>query len=178
MREWVDTALAVGVAAVLASVALAKAAALARFTLNIQEYRLVPLSLARPTALAVIGVEMAVSLGLLAPSWRFPAAMLGIVLLTVMTVAMGLVLLQGRRGVECGCSLRPGGSPVAAGAIARSVGLALILLLVGDLSVPWADLGAHSALNAAAGGLGLALLYLALESLSALPALPRRSKAL
>lgn len=178
MREWVDTALAAAVATVLTSVALAKASALERFVLSVREYRLVPPRGAKPVALAVIGAELALSVGLLAPQWRSAAAGLGIVLLAVLTAPMGFVLLQGRAGVECGCSLRPGGSPVGAASIARNAGLAVVLLLVGILSVPSSQFDVHVALNAGAAGLAIALLYLAFESLAALPEVPRRRKAL
>lgn len=177
MTELTDTTLAVAIAAILASVALAKAFTFGRFVISVEQYRIVPPTMSRFVAVAVVGAEIAVSMGLLAPHWRRVSAELGIVLLSTLMAAMGRVLLDGRRGVECGCSLRTGGSPVSAASIARNGGLVLVLMFVAMLAVPGSSLGSQVAANAGAAGLGIALLYLSLEGIAALPAVPKRSKA-
>jgi hypothetical protein len=179
MKAWIDMALAVAAATIFTSLAVGKAARFEHFVGHVAGYRLGSAVLARPLARAVIVSELALSAGLIVPQWRRIAAVLAAGLLVVFMGAMVRVMRQGRREVDCGCSLRPGVSTVGATSLLRNAGLALFLLLVRSISFPAHadDLGATVVLNAAAAGVVLALLYLAIEAMAALPEVARRRRA-
>lgn len=176
MGEWIDTVLAAAAATVFVSLALTKASAFTRFARSVADYRLAPSKLATPLARALIGVELALGVSFLVPEWRRLAAALGISLLAVFMGAMVRVSREGRE-VDCGCSLHPGHSPVGATSLARNAGLAVWLVIIVVIQHPGVALAWPATLNADAAGITAALLYLALESLAALPVVARRRRA-
>lgn len=176
MSEWIDTVLAAAAATVFVSLALTKAGDIGRFARAVAAYRLAPARLATPIARAVIGLELALGVSLPIPEWRPQTGALGIALLAAFMAAMLRVLRQGRE-VDCGCSFRPGHAPIGGASLARNAGLALWLLVMAllrprDVALPWA-----ATLNACVAGIAAALLYLALENLTALPILGRDRRA-
>jgi hypothetical protein len=176
MQEWICTVLAAAVATVLVSLVFAKTGDFGRFVRNVADYRLGPRRAAKPIAIVVIFAELAIGSGIMVPDWRRIAAGLGFALLAVFFGAMVTVLLQGRDSVDCGCTLRPGRSPVGTFSLLRNAGLALVFALTGAMHVPGHELEVRPFIDASAAGVTIALLYLAVESIAALRGVPRRRK--
>lgn len=129
-------------------------------------YDLIP-AVAVPTAsTSLILAETAIGVALLVPM-AAPLAQLGaLALLGVVTTAVAINLLRGRRGISCGCGGSSGDQQLSWGLVARNVTLALAL---GAAALPAQD-RAFSTLDYATvvlGALMLAGLYAAASQLLA-----------
>jgi hypothetical protein len=153
-----------GALALVASIALAaalivaaalKARAFSASASALETYG-VPAALRRPATFAVIALEVAVALALVAGVSA--AAYAGAALLLVFAAATGLALLRGKRGAPCGCF--GARSRVGPAALVRD-----LLLAAAFVAVPFLPDGAPSA----TGWLALALL-LAFACIAALGA--------
>lgn len=165
----IQAALSTALAIVFASVALTKANKFAHFVQIVEQYHIAPTSFAKPMAIAVIAAEVALSAGLLVPATRERAAWFGVLLLLLFIAAMSSVLLRGRQGVDCGCSLVSGSSQVGSASLARNVGLTAALVGVALFRVSGVAPENSELLYASAGGVAVAFLYLAIETLSSFP---------
>ncbi|MEJ1158325.1 MauE/DoxX family redox-associated membrane protein [Prosthecomicrobium sp. N25] len=123
------TAAAVGLLVlVFARALLHKAADFAAFRQSVEDYRVVPASVAGPAALALGAAELAVTLGLLLPATRVPAALGAIGLLALYAGAMAANLLRGRTAIDCGCG--GPGQPIGWILVGRNAVLAAAAALV------------------------------------------------
>jgi hypothetical protein len=115
---------------------LKKGMALAVFSEQLADYRLVPYRITRVAAVALISAELSAALLLLIPSTRQEGAMLAATLLATFVLAMVISLARGRR-IACGCF---GASSdldiVGAASVVRAV---LLFVLAGVASVPTAS---------------------------------------
>lgn len=73
------------------------------FTGIVGQYRLLPSPLVKPVALSVVLAEAVAALGLLMAPLAPPAALLGLALLLLFSVAIGINLARGETAIECGC---------------------------------------------------------------------------
>ncbi|MCA9581903.1 MAG: hypothetical protein KC416_08910 [Myxococcales bacterium] len=105
-------------AAVLLFAALPKAMDPNAFAESIANYRMLPGAWVGPVALAMIGLETAVALGLLVPAVAQGAALLATGLFASFSGAMIQALVRGI-DIDCGC-FGKGTSPVSPWTIARS----------------------------------------------------------
>lgn len=98
------------------------------FRQSVEDYRLLPISLTLPAALLLTGVEGALLLGVLLPWTRLYAAIGAGALLALYGGAMAVNLLQGRRGIDCGCG--GVGQPVSWGLVGRNAALIVTASLI------------------------------------------------
>ncbi len=69
----------------------------------VYNFRILPESVARPFALVLPAVELAIAVGLVIPVTRPAAAAGAIVLLTIFCIAIAVNLARGRHEIDCGC---------------------------------------------------------------------------
>jgi hypothetical protein len=144
------------------SAAAHKLRAFGVFEATFVEYRILPPGLARPTAILVVMMECALTLGLLLPEWRAVSAVAGGALLSVYALAIGVNLLRGRRDLDCGCTLQH--RPIGGWMIVRNLVLGA-LLLIAALPVSNRPLGVPDIATILATLLVTALLYMAADLL-------------
>jgi hypothetical protein len=99
----------------------------ARFSVTLQNYRVVPRSLTSVVAFLVLVLEGSLAVGLLWPPYRELSCLAGAALLLIYALSMGINLARGRQRIDCGCSLRP--RPIRGAMITRNATLAAFLLL-------------------------------------------------
>ena len=105
-----------------ATASLHKVRDLPRFASVVEDYEIVPRSLAYPVALAVPIAEAFASVAFVFGAPFAPA--LGLTLLAGYSGAIGINLARGRREIDCGCG-GPGGRPIGPELLARNALLAL-----------------------------------------------------
>ena len=130
----------------------------------IEQYQVMPRSLAAPARWMIPSIESAVALGLVFPGTRMMAAVAGAFLLAVYAAAMTINLYRGRRDLDCGCSI--GGTPqvVTEFLVVRNVLLAACLLVV-TLPVSGRVLGAMDGFTLGASVLAAGILYTTVNTL-------------
>ena len=131
----------------------------------IANYRLLPSTLVRPVSVLLPPLELilgALLLSGLAKVWTAPAA---IGLLTLFAAAMAINLRRGRDEIDCGCGQSFLKQSLRWSLVSRNAVLAALLLP--SLSAGQATLSL--AVAGASAGLGFFLLYLLVNTLSALP---------
>ena len=141
----------------------------ALFRANVENYRLLPDSLAWPAAILLPVWELAAGVLLLFGATRTAGALLSIGLLSVVTAAVVINLLRGRTEIDCGCGSlggHVGEQTLNWGLPARNAVLvvAALLTLRGDAAraLVWIDY-----LSVAGGTLGLLGLYVTANQLMA-----------
>lgn len=149
-------------ALLLGSAAAHKLRAFGVFEATLAEYRLLPQSLVRSTAILVVMLECALTLGLLVPETRAVSAVAAAALLLVYAVAIGINLLRGRRDLDCGCTFQH--RPIGSWMIVRNLVLSA-LLLTAALPVSTRALGLPDIATILATLLVAALLYMAADLL-------------
>lgn len=164
-------------ALLFASAAVHKLRDLPAFRVALEAYELLPGPLTRLGAPALVAAEFGTMVLLLSPAarpWGFAAAGL---LLAVYTAAIGVNLLRGRLGIDCGCFGPALRLELSAGLLARNA-LLLAGALVGCLPPTPRPLAGPDALPVLAAVGFLALAYAAASRLLAnAPALrPLRSE--
>src|SRR5262249_26793938 len=102
MDPVVDIALRPSLALLFPAAALDKVRDLRRFRATVAAYRLVPVALADPLAVAVVGVEVAVATALVFPHARDAGLAGAACLLVLYAGAVGVNVARGRRDLECG----------------------------------------------------------------------------
>jgi hypothetical protein len=100
----------------------------ANFRAALEGYGLLPPALIEPALRLVPLAEFALASGLLTPHTRPLSALLAAGLLLAYGAAMLIVTVQGRRTLDCGCSLGGASQPVSAALIVRNVILVLLAL--------------------------------------------------
>jgi len=136
----------------------------------ISNYRLLP-RLAVPVAAALLPpVELALCLLLLSAQATVWAQLAAILLLALFAAAMAINIRRGRAQIDCGCGQSFLKQPLRWSLVARNGALALLLLP--SLSTP--ALPISLLLSGVAAGLTFFLLYLVLNTLSALPPVEQR----
>jgi hypothetical protein len=132
----------------------------------ISNYRLLPRALVAPAAASLPPLEMIVGIALLSgleKQWAAPAAIL---LLGVFAVAMGINLYRGRTHIDCGCGQLFLKQTLSWILVARNVVLALLLLPCLAITGP---VPAAVLVTGACAGLAFAMLYVLVNTISALP---------
>ncbi len=129
----------------------------------IANYRILPVALARPAALALPPIELCLGAALLAfpdLSVRATAA----ALLLVFATAIGVNLLRGRREIDCGCFQSDLRQSLGWPLVARNLVLAALMAL----PAPAQPLSLALLVQAYSAGLVLFIAYGALETLAAI----------
>jgi hypothetical protein len=97
---------AAGVALVLTVSAAHQLAHIERTSKAIDGYQLLPRFLLPLVALGLPCTEFVAAVGLVVPATQRAGAVLGFVLLSIVTTAVVINLLRGRRDIDCGCVWR------------------------------------------------------------------------
>lgn len=121
-------ATSIGLASLFLAAALHKLQQPAVFRAALEGYGVLPPALVEQALRLIPLAEVAAAVGLLMPPTRSLAALLGAGLLLAYAVAMTRVVVQGRRTLDCGCSLGGAGQPVSAALILRNAILAVLAL--------------------------------------------------
>ena len=161
----VATIAALALGAVLMVSAAFKLADFPTFTGLLDDYRLLPRTLVRLAAILVVGAETAAGLMLVIGA-RETGAVLAAGLLLVVTGAVVINLLRGRRDIRCGCGAPHGRQTIGWGLPARNAVLLAAAAVAG--STPEARaLGFADVVTIAGGALALAGLYFTADQLMA-----------
>lgn len=162
---------AAAIALVFARAGLHKAGDRTAFQGVLADYGLVPEAALRPAAALLPLLEIIAAAGLAFNATRPAGAGLAAGLLGLYAVAMALVLLQGRREIDCGCGGAP--TPVGWALVLRNLALALALVPAG------LGLGAWRALDEVLVGWAVASVglttWVAVEAATAVQAKVRRA---
>lgn len=130
----------------------------------VANYRMLPLRLVGPAAVALPYMEMAIGGALIAGLGKAPA-LAGITLLLAFAVAMAVNIRRGRAHIDCGCGLSALRQPLSRSLIARNLMLAGLLAM---RMAPAPMLSGAEVSAAAIGGLALFLCYLLFNAIGAL----------
>jgi uncharacterized membrane protein YphA (DoxX/SURF4 family) len=164
----IGIAIRVMTALVFISAALGKMTHWPEFEGVVANYRLLPDSLVRGVAYALPPLEIMIGLGLLS-AWATPWIELAAAsLLTLFAVAMAVNLWRGRPHIDCGCFQSTLRQTLRWSLVARN--LSMVLLLGIALVCVRTRADAWSAINGLLGG---AALFVVLQSLNTLWAVPR-----
>jgi uncharacterized membrane protein len=95
-------------ALVFAASAIIKLVDLDEFRSAVENYRVIPESMAPESTAAVVAIavpllELAAAVGIMIPRTHFEAAMVLMLLLAAFTAAISINLFRGRLNVDCGC---------------------------------------------------------------------------
>ncbi len=134
------------------------------FSHILAEYRILPGTIAVPSAVLLTALEVAVAFGLVVPQTRPVAAFAAAVLLLIYAAAMAANLLRGRTRIDCGCG--GAGQGISWFLVARNVALTGLALIAAQNAAP-IDFGAFGWLVAGAGIASFWLLIIGLEKLAA-----------
>ena len=134
----------------------------------IANYRLLPVALVGPAAIALPLVEVATVVALLIGLHPLPV-LVAVGLLLLFAAAMAINIVRGRGHIDCGCGHGALRHPIGWPLVARNVALTSLLGLHLRPASPFAAMDVATAL---AGGVAIALLCLLLQSLTALAASP------
>jgi hypothetical protein len=166
-----------GIGLMLAGAGIAKLSRRETFRDAVAAYRLLPLPLVEPAALALPVAEIAIGLGLIAGVWMAGTAVAGAALLLVFAAAIAINLLRGRTDVDCGCDPTATPKPIAWNMVWRNLGLVALLLAC---LAPAPALSLDLSLAAAAtGGLAFLLFFILslLRSFAPQPARTSRARS-
>jgi hypothetical protein len=112
-----------------------KLADLAVFKATIDEYQLIPLTLAGTVAALLMVAELLAAILVLVPAIRTYGLMIMAVLLFLYTAGIGINLLRGRRDIDCGCSGPASRHELSGWLVLRNlVMLSLVLLATSPLA--------------------------------------------
>lgn len=153
-------------AIVLIAGAWQKARDIDGFAGALSQYRLLPDTLSVPAAYALIAAEAGAGTLLLPLTTRAHGAGLALALIAVVTAAVVINLLRGRRAIDCGCGSPGSGQQLSWALVARNAALALAAWLAlteeGVRELVWID-----RLTLLAGTLALYGVYAAADQLIA-----------
>jgi hypothetical protein len=162
-------ALALLIALIFASAAIAKLTAWSELPGIVQNFRVLPRALVIPAALLLPPLEAAIAPGILIKETRPLAALSAAVLFTIFGAALTMNYFRGRRHIDCGCFRSDLKQPISIAVIVRNGFLAVCALLLlpvgGTTALPplaWAI--------AVAAALTLFLCYLSVGRLFQAPA--------
>ena len=133
---------------------------MAMFAAAMEQYRLLPQTLTAVAAWSLVAAELAAAVLLLPLSTRTGGALLAALVLGVVTLAVVVNLLRGRRAIDCGCGGPEGSQHLSWGLVWRNTGLGLLTVVAGAAATPralvWLD-----QVTVLAGALALYGLYAA-----------------
>jgi uncharacterized membrane protein len=112
--------LALAMSAILLSGALHKLRDLALFRAALENYRLVPPALEGSATMLLPACEALAGIALLFDAHRTAGAALGALLLVVVTAAVAVNLLRGRRNIDCGCGAGDSGQSLSWALVLRN----------------------------------------------------------
>jgi len=138
----------------------------------IANYRLLPRVLVDPAAALLPPLEMIVGVALLSAMARPWPALAAIVLLAVLAAALAINLHRGRVDIDCGCGQSFLKQRLSWTLVVRNAVLAALLLPSLAMLDP---MPMSAALTGVGAGLAFFLLYLLLNTISALPRPDRRA---
>jgi hypothetical protein len=138
----------------------------------IANYRLLPRTMVIPAAGLLPPLEMAVGLTLLSAMARPWPALVAIVLLAVFAAAMAINLRRGRAEIDCGCGQSFLKQRLSWTLVVRNAVLAALLLPSLAMLDP---MPMSVALTGVGAGIAFFLLYLLLNTISALPRPDKRA---
>jgi hypothetical protein len=154
--------IALAFVALFGSAAAAKLRAPAIFRATLADYRLVPRAVLHVASGLVIGVEVAVAVGLIWPATRAACSVIGAGVMLLYGAAIAINLARGRREIDCGCSLRR--RPIGRWMVVRNLLFAVVLPVLA-LPVGPRELGTGDIATLGAALLVLTLLYGSLDLL-------------
>ena len=137
------------------------------FTAVLGHYHLLPKVMTPIAAHLVLLCEATIAVLLLLAPTRALAAIMGAGLCLLYSLAIGINLKRGRRDLDCGCLGPLKRRPISGWMLWRNLALAATLLMT---CLPWSSrsLDGIDLLTIGAGALGLALLYVTVDSLMAI----------
>ena len=91
------------------------------FVATLRGYGLVPGALAPAVAALLVGAELAIGAGLLAPATQRAAALGATALLALYGASIAVNLLRGRRDIDCGCGGPAARQPLSGWLVLRNV---------------------------------------------------------
>lgn len=155
-------------AAVLASIFLAggwqKLKDMAAFTMAVEQYRLLPARLTATAAWSLVTAELTGGVLLVPIATRETGVALVLLVLVLVTLAVSLNLLRGRRAIDCGCGGPEGRQHLSWALVLRNVVLGFLALAAATAPAPrelvWLD-----GVTVVAGALALYGLYAAANQL-------------
>lgn len=100
------------------------------FFMAIEQYRLLPAAWSAPAGRGLLLLESAAGLLLLPLATRPFGAALALVVLVIVSAAVAINLLRGRREIDCGCGGPEGGQHLSWGLVLRN----LLLLLAASMA--------------------------------------------
>jgi len=130
----------------------------------VANYRILPLSLVGPAAIALPYIELTTGGALIAGLGRMPA-LAGVSLLLAFAAAMAVNIRRGRTHIDCGCGLSALRQPLSWSLVGRNMALAALLAI---RVAPTPPLSEAQILAAAIGGLALFICYLLFNAIGAL----------
>lgn len=156
----------------------AKLRSLDEFVDVIYNYRLLPDFATRFVAYSVTLIESGIAVGILFRATRLYSAIAAVVLLTIVSLAMGVNLVRGRHDVGCGCFGPWLKQTISWWLVTRNgllilMSFACILPALPNRSSNWLDW-----VTASSAAIVIVLLYLAASSLLSLPRSGERRHAL
>lgn len=95
------------------------------FLETVADYKLAPRWLTPAFAGLVVALEVVTVLALLTPDFGNTGLLLAVGLLLLYALAIGINLLRGRRGIDCGCTVGASEQPISGWLVGRNLLLAL-----------------------------------------------------
>ena len=164
-------------AALFLTAALSKLTAIDEFHGVVRNFRLLPDGLARPVAMVLPVVEMAIAAGLLIGPLARPAALAAAALLAVFGLAITVNVLRGRTQIDCGCFRNGMKQRIGWATVARNGVLTALALGAGALLAQGRAASAGDIATGLAAGLTLTLLYMGAEMLGGFVAMNNRASS-
>ena len=127
MKRLVLVACRFALGAIFLYAAASKLPDMATFAKDVANYRLVPAALVPWTAVAVVGVELAAGLALVAGIGARAAALVAVAMLTTFTLGLAQALL---RGIDLRCGCFGGEESATWGIVARDVAMLAVAVAV------------------------------------------------
>lgn len=162
--------LRVFLALLFASAAISKLGGIEEFYGVVRNFRLLPEGLARPAAMALPVVELAVAVGLLVTPLAMPAAIAAAGLLALFGLAIAVNVVRGRTQIDCGCFRNGLKQRISWLLVGRNALLAGLALSVAVLLPRAGSGGALDALVGLMAGTVLMLLYFSISMLGGIAA--------
>jgi uncharacterized membrane protein YphA (DoxX/SURF4 family) len=154
-------------ATLFAAAALHKIRTPADFLETFSDYEILPALLTIPSVVLLVAAEALVALGLLIEPIRIYAALGGVALLVLYSLAIGVNLLRGRHEIDCGCLGPAKDQPLSYALILRNGSLAAAAL-VASLPVSGRVLHPVDAITLFGGLVVVFLLFNAINMLAAI----------
>ncbi|WP_294928975.1 MauE/DoxX family redox-associated membrane protein [uncultured Paracoccus sp.] len=157
-------------ALLFATAAISKLGGLEEFHGVVRNFRLLPEGLARPVAMVLPVVELAVAAGLLVTLLAVPAAIAAAGLLAAFGLAIAINVIRGRTWIDCGCFRNGMKQRISWLVVGRNALLTALALAVAGLLPQAGGGGALDALVGLMAGAVMMMLYFSISMLGGLAA--------